>query len=90
MTHLHAPPPSFAGGNLDDLYQLDTASLRWTDLSRQASGPPPSSRFGAGFAAVAGSLFVFGGRNGTWGYDAGSIPRARGPDSPRAAATRVQ
>eukprot|EP00961_Rhodomonas_salina_P019786 266432-Rhodomonas_salina.1 len=44
-----------------DLHAFDAQSLRWRNLTDAASGDAPSARSGMGMAAVASSLYVFGG-----------------------------
>ena len=57
-------------GYLNDLFELDTDSLQWTDLSTPSSGNPPSSRYWHGFTSLGGDLFVFGGYTGATGEKA--------------------
>ena len=54
-------------GYLNDLFELDTDSLQWTDLSTPYSGNPPSSRYWTGFTSLGEILFVFGGYTGSSG-----------------------
>ena len=50
----------------DDLYSFSPSTVAWAALS--PSGPSPSPRDSAGFAATAdGNVYVFGGRNGEGG-----------------------
>jgi hypothetical protein len=47
---------------LRDLYRLDPLTLRWTLLGADAVlGSPPAARYSHGLAAVAESVYVFGG-----------------------------
>jgi N-acetylneuraminic acid mutarotase len=49
------------GPMLDDVYQLDLASLTWEDLSGKLSGPKPHPRCSAAVAAVGDKILVVGG-----------------------------
>jgi hypothetical protein len=66
-----------AGTNLNDLFSLNARELSWFNLGEGAAGALPSCRFGMGLAVTRSHVFVFGGRNGTWGYDAGESPGVR-------------
>ena len=58
---------SDAGFPLNDLHVYDKMSEKWTDATNLVQGQPPPPRYGLGFAAVAGKLFVFGGTSITFG-----------------------
>ena len=58
----------------DDLYKFDPTSMAWTNLSSHVSGIPPSPRYGHGFKAAGGRLFVHGG----WGEFGDVFVRCRG------------
>ena len=47
--------------NLGDLHMFDPASMAWTDLTFNVSGIAPSRRYGHGFTAAGGWLYVHGG-----------------------------
>ena len=49
--------------DLGDLHVYDPFVMAWTDLSYPASGTPPSPRYGHGFTAAGGKLYVHGGWN---------------------------
>ena len=59
-------------GYFGDLWAYDPSAANWTDLS---SSDAPTVRAFHGFAAVAGRLYAFGGKNGTaflgdlWAWD---------------------
>ena len=53
---------SMAGADSSELFQLDTAALKWTELV-DATSSWPSARFAAGFEAVGDGIFLFGGTN---------------------------
>jgi host cell factor len=57
------------GDRLDDLWQLDLASLAWTEL--RASGDVPAARSGAAMIAdpLGSRLILFGGRSGSKAFD---------------------
>ena len=57
---------------LDDLHMYDPAAAAWTDLSAALNGTPPSPRYGHGFAAAGGKLYVHGGAGQ---LEAGERPR---------------
>ena len=44
-----------------DLYKYDPVSMAWTNLSSNASGTRPCPRYGHGFMAAGGRLYVHGG-----------------------------
>jgi hypothetical protein len=44
-----------------NLLKFDPLKLEWTDLTGKTSGPTPSARGYAGFAAANGKLYMFGG-----------------------------
>ncbi len=46
---------------LNDMHELDPATLEWTPHTAQIGGNQPSPRYDHGFAAAAGRLFLFGG-----------------------------
>ena len=48
---------------LNDLFQFDPVGAVWSELSA-AVGVSPSARASFGFAAVGGSLYLFGGYDG--------------------------
>ncbi len=48
------------GRLLNDLYELDSTSLAWRNLSETAISPP-AGRFGHSLAVAAGRLFVYAG-----------------------------
>ncbi len=57
-------------GFLNDMHQLDLATLAWTDLSQAAAGTPPAPRESFVFAAARGAdgaetLLLFGGKGST-------------------------
>ena len=51
------------GRMLNDLFQFDPVGAVWSELSA-AVGVSPSARASFGFAAVGGSLYLFGGYDG--------------------------
>ncbi len=50
---------ALAGENVNDLHSFDTNELAWRSLA--PAGQPPPPRIEAGFAAVGGRLYLFGG-----------------------------
>ena len=46
---------------LGDLHVYDPVAMTWTNLSAGASGTAPSARYGHGFTAAGGRLYVHGG-----------------------------
>ncbi len=46
---------------LNDLYQLETRNMRWTDISTIAKGNPPSPRGSSQFAVIGEKIYAFGG-----------------------------
>ena len=62
--------PSRAGF-LVDLLVYDPASIAWTDLSAGASGTLPPPRYGHGFTAAGGLLYVHGGEGPTGKFQTG-------------------
>ena len=49
------------GSTVNDLHQYDIAAIAWTDLSSATQGPVPSRRYGHGFVAAGGGIYLFGG-----------------------------
>ena len=45
----------------NDLWRFDPISNIWTNLSALSQGSQPSERFGMGFTAGNGNLYVYGG-----------------------------
>lgn len=50
---------------LNDLFEYDTMTSTWTNLSALASGSAPSPRHSMGFGHSGGVLYVFDGKTGT-------------------------
>ena len=48
-------------GQLNDLFQFDSATYRWTMLTADGAPGAPPAVFGAALAADAGALWRFGG-----------------------------
>jgi hypothetical protein len=48
-------------GGFDDIFQFNTATLEWIDLSEYTTGATPYARDSHGVAHCAGRLYVFGG-----------------------------
>ena len=48
-------------GLLNDLHTYDLARMSWIDLSAASQGIAPSPRYGHGFTAADGQLYVHGG-----------------------------
>jgi hypothetical protein len=63
-----------SAGQLDDLYMFDPGNMTWTLLSA-TSGQRPTNRFGHGFTAAGGVLYVHGGYRD-------ALPSATSPSSP--------
>ena len=60
-----APRRGGSSGNVfGDLFSFDTGRLAWASLGGAAAaalGQPPTARYGHGFTAARGELYVFGG-----------------------------
>ena len=54
-----------AVGILDELLMLDPRTLHWTQVTNSSHGKAPSPRFGHGFCAAGGRLYVHGGQSTT-------------------------
>ena len=52
---------SFSAGLVSDLYEFDTISQSWTDITDVALGNPPSPREFEGFTSIGRILYVYGG-----------------------------
>jgi hypothetical protein len=51
-------------GIVATLFKLDPSAMTWSDLSSAITGPSPPPRYGHGFAAAGGKLYVHAGWNG--------------------------
>ena len=49
------------GTNFNDLYSFSPSTLRWANLTSQASGNVPEGVSGQGFVSFQGFLYLFGG-----------------------------
>ena len=61
-----------AGAPLGDFFAFDFASVTWI-VPPAAAGLSPPPRYGHGFAAAGGRLYVHGGSNATPGMAAGGL-----------------
>ena len=56
-----------ADNQLGDLYEFDPSDNTWTNLTSTSTLSMPSAREGAGFLALHGRLYLFGGFSGLLG-----------------------